>query len=114
MVDIRANREKMEVNKLDNQNFQSIKPEGKITLVDAQANREQKLAEIREGSRRLPIKDGRWDGKAGDSVWLPDKDKVAPNSQTNPDGKTWGEIFEQYPIEGIRFRNGEPDFSEVS
>ena len=31
----------------------------------------------------------------------------------NPDNLTWGELKEKYGIDGISFKDGEPDFSEV-
>lgn len=33
---------------------------------------------------------------------------------TNPDGLTWGQILDKYGIDGIEFKNGEPDFSPVA
>jgi hypothetical protein len=64
--------------------------------------------------RRLPRTGGEWSGEPGDSVWKPDRNKVPENPQTNPDGQTWGEILDEYGIEGIPFKDGEPDFSDVS
>ena len=57
---------------------------------------------------------GIWEGFRGDSVWYPNRDEVPKNPQTNPDGLTWGEILDKYGIEGIPFKDGEPDFSQVS
>lgn len=57
---------------------------------------------------------GHWDGIRGNSTWYPDKDEIPKNPKTNPDGLTWGEILKKYGIEGIPFKNGEPDFSGVS
>jgi len=34
--------------------------------------------------------------------------------KTNPDNQTWGEILDEHGIEGIPFKDGEPDFSETS
>jgi hypothetical protein len=62
----------------------------------------------------LPRSDGKWEGNPGDSVWKPERDKIPENPKTNPEGKTWGEILDKYGIEGIPFKDGEPDFSEVS
>lgn len=57
---------------------------------------------------------GHWDGKRGNSTWYPNKDEIPKNPKTNPDGLTWAQILKKYGIEGIPFKNGEPDFSEVS
>lgn len=57
---------------------------------------------------------GHWDGIRGNSTWYPDRDEVPKNPKTNPDGLTWGQILDKYGIDGIPFKDGEPDFSEVS
>lgn len=60
----------------------------------------------------IPHKDGLWDGEEGNSVWRPDKNSVP--GKLNPEGKTWGEILDENGIDGIKFVDGEADFSEVS
>ena len=55
---------------------------------------------------------GHWEGERGESKWYPDSDSVP--SKNNPDGKTWGNIMEEFDIDGIQFNEGEPDFSEIS
>jgi hypothetical protein len=62
----------------------------------------------------IPRSGGDWKGNPGDSDWKPDRDKKPENPKTNPEGKTWGEILDKYGIERIPFKDGEPDFSEVS
>jgi hypothetical protein len=62
----------------------------------------------------VPRTGGEWKGESGDSVWYPDRDKKPENPKTNPDKQTWGEILDEFGIEGIPFKDGEPDFSEVS
>lgn len=57
---------------------------------------------------------GHWDGIRGNSTWYPDRDEVPKSPKTNPDGLTWGQILDKYGIDGIPFKDGEPDFSEVS
>ena len=32
----------------------------------------------------------------------------------NPEGKNWDKILKKYGIDGINFRNGEPDFRSIS
>lgn len=63
---------------------------------------------------RLPANGGEWSGEPGDSSWRPDRDVVPKNPLTNPEGKTWGEILDGNGIEEIPFKDGEPDFSDVS
>lgn len=68
--------------------------------------------------KNVPINNGRWEnkdgteGRKGDSTWKPDRDYVPQSS--NPEGKTWGKILDEFNIDGIPFHDGEPDFSEVS
>ena len=62
--------------------------------------------------KNCPISDGRWEGERGDSKWIPDPDYVP--LKKNPEGKTWSEILKEYGIDGINFKDGEPDFSEIS
>ena len=66
-------------------------------------------------NRRVPEKDGHWEGEKGDSKWVPDA-KAVPGDRhgTNPKGKTWGEILDEHDIDGVDFYDGEPDFSEVA
>ncbi len=64
---------------------------------------------------RLPRNNGQWEGIEGDSKFVPD-DNVIPKDRnySNPDGLTWGEIKGKYGIDGVKFKDGYPDFSEVS
>ena len=55
---------------------------------------------------------GHWDGDRGNSLWKPDDDFVP--LKNNADEKTWAEINKEYNIDGIRFKDGEPGFSEIS
>lgn len=57
---------------------------------------------------------GRWDDLRGNSTWYPDRDEIPKNPKTNPDGLIWGQILDKYGIDGIPFKDGEPDFSAVS
>lgn len=58
--------------------------------------------------------DGHWEGERGNSKWFPNRDEIPKNPLTNPDGLTWGQILDKYGIDGIEFKNGEPDFSPVA
>ena len=64
---------------------------------------------------RCPRSNGKWDGVEGNSRFVPD-DNVIPKNRnySNPDGCTWGEIKEKYAIDGVTFKDGYPDFSDVS
>jgi hypothetical protein len=55
---------------------------------------------------------GNWEAERGDSKWIPSPEKIPGKS--NPEGKTWGKILDQYGIDGIDFKDGEPDFSPLS
>lgn len=57
---------------------------------------------------------GNWEGERGNSTWVPDRNDVPKNPLTNPDKLTWGELLDKYGIDGIPFKDGEADFSEVS
>lgn len=62
--------------------------------------------------KNCPVENGKWEGERGDSKWIPDENYVPEKS--NPDEKTWKEILDKYGIDGINFKDGEPDFSEIS
>ena len=57
---------------------------------------------------------GHWERERGNSKWFPNRDEIPKNPLTNPDGLTWGQILDKYGIDGIEFKNGEPDFSPVA
>ena len=66
-------------------------------------------------SKTLPRTGGEWTGEVGNSKWIPDKDYIPENrNYSNLEGKTAGELFQKHGIDGIPFKNGEPDFSEIS
>ncbi len=68
-----------------------------------------------EKASLIPRTGGVWTGEPGDSMWVPDRDfEPGDRHGTNPEHKTWGEILDEYGIEGIPFKDGEPDFSEVA
>jgi hypothetical protein len=79
-------------------------------------NIDKPIAKELKEVKGCPIEDrgGRWSGERGNSKWLPDKNEVPKNPLTNPNGKTWGEILSKYGVDGIVFKDGEPDFSPVS
>ncbi len=59
-----------------------------------------------------PVENGIWTGERGNSKWCPDKSYIP--QKANPDAKTWGTILNKYGIDGIQYKNGEPDFSRIS
>lgn len=88
------------------------KPTAKIDAVqveklDAKINFERKAFVPRNG--------GEWTGDPGNSIWMPDRNlEPGDRNGTNPEHKTWGEILDKYGIDGIPFKDGEVDFSEIS
>ncbi len=69
----------------------------------------------------IPRNGGEWTGEPGDSTWKPDPERIPPEKSrnpehpySNPDELSWQEIQDKYRIDGIRFNNGEADFSEVA
>ena len=68
--------------------------------------------EKNDGFHFIPREDGHWEGEPGNSKWIPDSEHIS--SKYNPNGNTWGEILDKYGIDGIEFRDGEPDFSPVA
>lgn len=70
---------------------------------------------------RTPENNGSWEGERGNSMWKPDREYIPPEKSSvpdkpysNPDNLTWREILDKYGIEGIPFKDGFPDFSQVS
>lgn len=72
------------------------------------------LAVICDNMKNCPIdgNNGHWNGERGDSEWRPDPNFIP--GKANPEGKTWNEILDKYGIDNIPFRDGEPDFGEIS
>ena len=55
---------------------------------------------------------GHWEGERGNSKWSPDRE-TSP-TRYNPDNLTWGQILDKYGIDGIEYKDGDPDFSPVA
>lgn len=79
------------------------------------------LGSIFENLKNCPIEgnNGYWEGERGNSKWIPECDyipaEVRGRTYANPDGLTMGQLLDKYGIDsGILYKNGEPNFSEVS
>ena len=74
----------------------------------------ERVEELEKRVSGCPIEghNGHGDGLRGDSKWIPDRE--ATPTRYNPDGLTWGEILDKYGIDGIDYKDGNPDFSSVS
>ena len=60
----------------------------------------------------LPREGGEWSGEVGNSTWKPNFDEIPKRPPGNE--KTWGEILGKYEVDGIEFKDGEPDFTPAS
>jgi len=60
----------------------------------------------------FPKEGGEWIGDVGNSEWKPNPEEIPKRPPGNED--TWEEILDKYDIEGIEFKDGEPDFSVIS
>lgn len=86
--------------------------------IDELNKEKHKITDSEESSeiKGCPIEGngGHWEDERGNSVWYPDREEIPKNPKTNPDNLTWDEILNKYDVEGIPFKEGEPDFSEIS
>jgi hypothetical protein len=64
-----------------------------------------------ENIKNCPRENGRWEGEEGNSKWIPDPDYVPKTA--NPDGLTMKEILAKYDIDGIVYKDGQPDFTPI-
>ena len=62
--------------------------------------------------KNIPQSGGVWSGEPGNSKWMPDRESIPKQPYGNK--KTWGEILDKNGIDGIEFKDGEPDFAPVS
>lgn len=75
-------------------------------------NPDASLSLTLEAYKNCPIENGSWEGERGDSKWKPDPEYVP--QKRNPEGKSWEEIMKEHKIDGVEYKNGEPDFKDVS
>ena len=85
------------------ESFDSERPTEELPHVETDRN---------EFGRNCPIENGTWEDERGNSKWIPDSDYVP--QKKNPEQKKWKEILNEFKIDGIDFKDGEPDFGEVS
>jgi hypothetical protein len=99
--------------KTDVTDYKNIQPEGTITSKESRDFWNSLFSCERSGF--LPRNGGEWSGEPGNSEWKPDPEVIPGDKHgTNPEHKTWAEIFKQYGFDSIPFRDGAPDFSEVA
>lgn len=72
------------------------------------------LGLICENIKNCPIEgnNGHWEGERGDSKWVPEPDAIP--KKCNTEGKMWKLILDKYGIDGIEYKDGEPDLSKTS
>lgn len=62
--------------------------------------------------KNIPQNGGVWSGEAGNSKWMPNREDIPKQPYGNE--RTWGEILDENGIDGIEFKNGEPDFTPIA
>ena len=80
---------------------------------EAEQELDEKISNEQIDVRNCPIEgnDGHWSGVRGNSKWIPDDDFIP--RKVNPNNLSWKDSKKKYKIDGIPFKNGEPDFSEI-
>lgn len=73
---------------------------------------EKSFESLVEDYKHCPKENGTWEGDRGDSKWNPEGNYEP--QKANPEGLTWSKILNEYNLKGITFKEGEPDFSEIS
>ncbi len=97
-------------------NFKSILPKDKLSGQEIKSFTKSlfKINDNNIEKQFIPSTNGKWTGEPGNSKWIPDPNYVPQNKLTNPEQKTIKEIFEPFGIDGITFKNGEPDFTPIA
>ena len=101
-------------NQLDSNDIKVYNENTNETIFPDLNSRNQDIEIESEFKEALPRNGGNWTDKPGDSEWKPSPEEIPNNPLTNPEHKTWAEILEKYGIDSIPFKDGAPDFSEVS
>lgn len=83
----------------------------KITdIIDKKKPQKKKIKGI-----RIPRKNGKWEGKVGNSAWIPDKDFIPPNKKSNPKKWSWNQISQKFDgVDRINFEDNKPDFTNLA
>lgn len=106
------------------ESIENIKPEEAGSVENIKPERAEGIEKVKPKEteyKNCPIEGhgGTWEGERGDSKWIPDMDYVPPEKRpdkpySNPDNLTMKEIMSKYGQDGIEFKNGYPDFKEIS
>ena len=62
--------------------------------------------------KNIPQSAGVWRGEPGNSKWISNREEIPKQPYGNK--RTWGEILDENGIDGIEFKDGEPDFTPIS
>lgn len=66
-------------------------------------------------NRRIPKNDGHWTGEPGNSKWIPNPNHHPHKGiYSNMNDKTWEQILKENNIDGVNFKNGEPNFDNLA
>ena len=103
-----------EVKNPQTENFKHIKPESEISPTEAksfwegEAERYNPYQTRLDHTPKVDSENGHWEdnNRRGESKFIPDK--------TTEEGKAAAERLKEYGIDGIEYRNAEPDFSPIS
>ncbi|WP_418186551.1 HNH endonuclease [Aliarcobacter lanthieri] len=62
--------------------------------------------------KNIPQNGGVWSGEPGNSKWIPNKEDIPKQPYGNE--KIWATILEKYGVDGIEFKESEPDFTPIA
>lgn len=115
MGEIHGHSELQEVNKPEVENFRQISPDLKAKYEDSKAyikevfeSTDTHYVPYEERLRYTPLDSerGSWEGERGESKFIP--------SDTTEDGCKAKQKLAEYGLDGIEYKNAEPDFSKCS
>lgn len=107
-------RDVSEIKQPEAQGFREIKPESKMSPDEARSFLHKELGtgfytDYKDRIDRTPAKDselGKWEGERGESKFIPSDD--------TDKGRRGIAKLAEYGLNGIEYRNGEPDYSECN